>query len=98
MRVENLGRQMFSEHDRHESAQRVFTNVIARRFTETHPQAMAATIAARDFSNDQALATTVTPAWLRAVMQVARAPIASRHAARPFLPLSLTNAWWRVVG
>ena len=98
MRVENLGRQMFGEHDRHESAQRIFANDTARRFTETHPRVMAATIAARDAASDHIPVTTVTPAWLRAALQVARSPIASRHAARPFLPVSLTNAWWRVIG
>jgi hypothetical protein len=98
MRVENLGRQMFSEHDRRENAQRIFANDASRLFTETHPSVMAALIGARPEPSDQQLMTNATPAWLRAVWQVARSPIASRHAARPFLPLSVTNAWWRVVG
>lgn len=97
-RVENLGRMMFGEHDRHECAERIFATGIARRFTGTHPRVMTETVAAREALTDQFPMTTMTPAWLRAVMQVARSPLASRHAARPFLPLSLTNAWWRVVG
>lgn len=98
MRVENLGRQMFGEHDRRECADRIFVGAVARRFTESHPCAMAGTIAQRLPFSDQSFVTAGAPAWLRAMMQVARSPLASRHAARPFLPLSLTNAWWRLMG
>lgn len=97
-RVENLGREMFSEHERREHPDTVFGTGVARIFTGTHPGVMAGRVAAAPGHGGGSIVTPVTPAWLRAVMQVARSPIASRHAARPFLPLPLTNAWWRVVG
>jgi len=96
-RVEHLGREMFGEHDRREQPDRVFFDVAVRAFTGTHPSTMADRVATAS-DRDTAVAVTQTPAWLRAMMQLARSPRTLRHEGRPFLPLSLTNAWWRVLG
>ena len=99
VRVENLGRQMFGEQDRHERADSVFgKNGIARGFSDSHPRVMADRVAAFHPRDRHVIAGSMMPAWLRALIQVGRAPIASCHAARPLLPLSLTNAWWRIGG
>lgn len=96
-RVENLGREMFSERERVERAETVFGDNATRVFIGTHPAVMSrdldATQMTAKFSGSWRL-----PAWLRALRHVVRSPIASRHAARQLLPLSLTNMWWRIVG
>lgn len=96
-RVENLGREMFGEQDRQEHAETVFGTAVARPFTGTHPRVMAARIAAAPPATVAGVVTPRTPVWLRALGHVMRSPIASREAARPFMPLPLTNAWWRIV-
>jgi hypothetical protein len=94
-RVENLGRRMFGELDRREHPASIFDGVSVRRYAGVHPIVVADRVRATPASPHSR--ERRMPAWLRATSAVMRAPMSRRHAARPFLPLSLTNTWWRAV-
>lgn len=64
-----------------------------RRFDGTHPATMRDR-AARGLVRSEVRAARVSPLWW-AWARLLRAPRQRLYAARPFLPLALTNAYWR---
>jgi len=96
-RVRNLEREVFGATGApRRSADAVFAGGRVRRFEGTHPRPMAARVMA-GASPNTAPPPPHTPAWARAWLGLLRSPLGNRGRARAFLPVPLTNTWWRAV-